>query len=112
MKIALLLTTIIANAVMDAVISNDSFRQYGKWFSREGWEIKHELSDYFSQFMPSWLAEFIWCDFLVVFTELFKFAKMVMILSFLILIFGLNVYTFLLYLVWGMCFSILYAFIR
>jgi len=55
MKIALLITTIISNAIMDAIISNDSFRQYGKWFSRNGWEIKHELSDYFSQFMPSWL---------------------------------------------------------
>jgi len=112
MKIALLLITIFSNAIMDSIMSNDSFKQYGKWYSRDGWQIKHSFCEWLNNFLPLWLSKLIAEDILVVFTELYKFAKMLMILSFLILIFGFNQYTFLLYIVWGMSFSFLYAIIR
>lgn len=112
MKVALILITILSNAVMDSIMSNDSFKQFGKWFSRDGWQIKHTFCEWLNQFLPLWLCKLIAEDILVVFTELYKFAKMLMILSFLILIFGFNQYTFFLYIVWGMSFSILYALMR
>jgi hypothetical protein len=108
----LLCITVLANAVMDAIMSNDSFAKYGKWFSRDGWQIKHTFCEWLNQFLPLWLSKFLAEDVLVCATELYKFAKMVMILSFLTAIFGFHVQTIVAYMVWGMCFSLVYAFIR
>lgn len=108
----LLLITIISNAVMDSIMSNDSFKKYGKWFSRDGWQIKHSFTEWINKFFPLWLSKFIATDFLVVFTELYKFAKMIMILSFLVLIFGFTYTALIAYLIWGLLFSFFYYLIR
>jgi hypothetical protein len=111
--IYLLLTiTIASNAVMDAIMSNDSFAKHGMWFSRDGWKTKHAFADWLSQFIPEWLAELLAGTVLVMFTELYKFAKMIMILSFLAAIFGFTWYTLLIYIIWGGLFSIYYTLIR
>jgi hypothetical protein len=108
----LLLITIASNAVMDAIMSNDSFVSYGIWFSRDGWKIKHAFADWMAQFIPEWLAELLAGTILVMFTELYKFAKMIMILAFLAAIFGFTWYTILFYIIWGGLFSIYYTLIR
>jgi hypothetical protein len=108
----LLLITIASNAVMDAIMSNDSFSSYGIWFSRDGWKIKHAFADWLSQFIPEWLAVLLAGTILVMFTELYKFAKMIMILAFLAAIFGFTWYTILFYIIWGGLFSIYYTLIR
>lgn len=93
-------------------MSNDTFAKYGKWFSRGGWQIKHSLAAWLNKYLPLNLSRFIAEDFLVVFTELYKLAKMVMILSFLVLIFGFTIKVILVYICWGLLFSFFYAFIR
>ena len=108
----LLVLTIASNAVMDAIMSNDSFASYGIWFSRDGWKIKHVFADWMAQFIPEWLSELLACTVLVMFTELYKFAKMIMLLSFLIAIFGFTWYALVMYIVWGALFSIVYLIIR
>jgi hypothetical protein len=111
--IYLLLTiTIASNAVMDAIMSNDSFASYGIWFSRDGWKTKHAFADWMAQFIPEWLSVLLSGTVLVMFTELYKFAKMIMILSFLIAIFGFTWYALAMYIVWGALFSIYYTLIR
>ena len=109
---ALFLITIISNAIMDAITSNDAFAKYGKWFSREGWEIKHDFAIWLNKFLPLWLSDFIAMDVLVVFTELYKFAKMIMIASFITMAFGFTYTSVVLYFVWGLSFSIVYSLIR
>jgi hypothetical protein len=64
--VLLLYITVIANAVMDAIMSNDAFAKYGKWFSRDGWQIKHTFCEWLNQYLPLWLSKFISNDFLVV----------------------------------------------
>ena len=108
----LLSLTIASNAVMDAIMSNDSFAKYGMWFSREGWRTKHVFADWLSKFMPSWLAVFISGTVLVMFTELYKLAKMIMILSFLFAIFGFTWKAIIIYVIWGALFSFVYSIIR
>jgi hypothetical protein len=65
-----------------------------------------------AQFIPDWLADLLAGTVLVMFTELYKFAKMIMILSFLAAIFGFTWYTLLIYIIWGGLFSIYYTLIR
>jgi hypothetical protein len=108
----LLVLTIASNAVMDAIMSNDSFAKYGMWFSRDGWKTKHAFADWMALFIPEWLAVLLAGTVLVMFTELYKFAKMIMILSFLIAIFGFTWYALAMYIVWGALFSIYYTLIR
>ena len=108
----LLYITIAANAVMDAIMSNDSFKRFGKWFSRDGWQIKYTFCEWLNKYLPLWLSKFIAEDLLVVFTDLFHFAKMVMILSFMFIIFGFTLKALIVYFIWGLTFSILYAAIR
>ena len=93
-------------------MSNDAFKRFGKWFSKNGYQIKYTFAEWLNQYFPLWLSKFIAEDFLVVFTELFKFAKMIMILSFLAAIFGFTWYTLIMYIVWGALFSIYYTLIR
>ena len=108
----LLLITIISNAVMDAVWSRDSYRKYGLWFSKDGYKVKYFLRDYLNKYVPNWLARFLAFDVLVVFTELYKLAKMIMILSFLIAIFGFTWYALIMYFAWGLFFSGVFYLIR
>lgn len=108
----LLLITIISNAVMDAIMSNDAFKRFGKWFSRDGYQIKYTFAEWLNKYFPLWLSKFIAEDFLVVFTELYKFAKMIMVLSFLIAIFGFTWFALAAYMVWGLIFSFAYYMIR
>jgi hypothetical protein len=93
-------------------MSNDAFAKYGLWYSRDGWKIKYQLTEWFNQLLPLWLSRFLAQDVFIVFTELYKFAKMIMVLSFLIAIFGLSIQTLVIYMIWGLCFSVVYAFIR
>ena len=108
----LLLISVLANAIMDSIMSNDTFAKYGKWFSRDGWQIKHSFSEWLNNYLPLALSRFIAEDFLVVFTELYKLAKMIMILSFLVIIFGFTFKVILVYICWGLLFSFAYAIIR
>jgi hypothetical protein len=108
----LLVLTILSNAIMDAIMSNDAFAKYGIWFSRDGWKTKHTFADWLSKFMPNFIAVFLSGTVLVMFTELYKFAKMIMILSFMIAIFGFTWWALLAYVVWGLLFSIVYTLIR
>jgi len=93
-------------------MSNDSFAKYGKWFSRDGWQIKYTLTEWLNKYLPLWLSKFLAQDVLVVFTELYKVAKMIMIISFIILIFGFTIKAVIAYIVWGFMFSSIYAIIR
>jgi hypothetical protein len=102
----------MANAIMDSIMSNDTFAKYGKWFSRDGWQIKHSFAEFLNIYLPLNLSRFIAEDFLVVFTELYKVSKMVMILSFLAIIFGFTFKVILVYICWGLLFSFFYAVIR
>jgi hypothetical protein len=97
---------------MDSIMSNDSFAKYGKWFSRDGWQIKYTLTEWLNKYLPLWLSKFLAQDVLVVFTELFKTVKMIMIISFMILIFGFTIKALIAYIVWGFVFSSIYAIIR
>jgi hypothetical protein len=97
---------------MDSIMSNDSFAKYGKWFSRDGWQIKYTLTEWLNKYLPLWLSKFLAQDVLVVFTELYKVAKMIMIISFIILIFGFTIKAVIAYIVWGFMFSSIYAIIR
>jgi hypothetical protein len=108
----LLFITILSNAIMDSIMSNDSFAKYGKWFSRDGWQIKYTLAEWLNQYLPLWLSKLLAQDVLVVFTELYKTAKMIMIISFMILIFGFTIKALIAYIVWGFVFSSIYAIIR
>ena len=108
----LLSLTIASNAVMDAIMSNDSFAKYGVFFSRNGWRTKHVFADWLNKLMPRWLAVFISGTVLVMFTELYKLAKMIMILSFLFAIFGFTWKAIIIYVIWGALFSFVYTFIR
>ena len=108
----LLLITITSNAVMDAIMSNDAFKRFGLWFSREGWTIKYTLAEWLNKYLPLWLSKFLAEDCLVVFTELYKFAKMIMIVSFMLAIFGFTLNALYGYLAWGLIFSFIYSVIR
>ena len=112
MTYLLLFVTILSNAVMDAIMSNDAFAKYGKWFSRSGWQIKYTFCEWLNKYLPLWLSKFIAFDILVVFTELYKTAKMVMILSFMFIIFGFTINALIAYMVWGLLFSAVYYLIR
>ena len=105
---AFLFITVLSNAVMDAIMGKDAFKKYGKWFSRDGWEIKYQLCEWLNNYLPLWLSKFLAFDVLVVFTELYKFAKMIMILSFLACIFGFTWWTLVVYFAWGLLFSFFY----
>jgi len=107
-----LVISIIANAIMDAIMSNDAFAKYGKWFSRSGWQIKYQFVEWLNNWLPLWLSKFIALDVLVVFTELYKVAKMIMILSFMVAIFGLTLKALITYMVWGLLFSLVYWIVR
>lgn len=108
----LILITIICNAIMDAIMSNDAFKRFGLWFSREGWTIKYTLAEWLNKYLPLWLSKFLAEDVLVVFTELYKFAKTIMIISFMFAIFGFTTTAIIAYFVWGLLFSLVYAVIR
>ena len=41
----LLVLTIASNAVMDAIIINDSFAKYGVCFNQDVWKTKHAFAD-------------------------------------------------------------------
>jgi len=97
---------------MDSIMSNDSFAKYGKWFSREGWTIKYTLTEWLYKYLPLWLSKLLAQDVLVVFTELYKTAKMIMIISFMLLIFGFTIKALIAYIVWGFVFSSVYTLIR
>jgi hypothetical protein len=97
---------------MDAIMSNDSFAKYGKFFSRDGWQIKHTFCEWLNNFLPLWLSKFIAEDVLVVFTELYKLSKMIMIISFMVAIFGFTTTALIAYMIWGLLFSFFYAVIR
>jgi hypothetical protein len=97
---------------MDSIMSNDTFAKYGKWFSRDGWQIKYTLTEWLYKYLPLWLSKFLAQDVLVVFTELYKVAKMIMIISFMLLIFGFTIHAIIAYIVWGLLFSIVYTLIR
>jgi hypothetical protein len=112
MTYILLLITILSNAVMDAIMSNDAYQKYGVWFSRHGWTIKYTLVEWLNKYLPLWLSKFIALNVMVVFTELYKLAKMIMILSFLIAIFGLTWHALVVYFVWGLLFSFVYSIVR
>lgn len=111
-KIILFIITIISNSIMDAIMSNNSFAKYGLWFSRDGWKIKYLLRDWLSKYIPFYISKFIAFNILVVFTELYKLCKMIMIMSFMFLIFGLNINSLYAYLLWGILFSFVYSIIR
>ncbi len=111
-QISLLAITIIANSVMDAIMSNNVFAKYGLWFSRDGWTVKYDLKVWLNKYLPLWLSKFLAYDVLVIFTELYKVAKTVMIMSFMLLIFGFTWMAIVAYLVWGLAFSSCYGFIR
>ena len=108
----MLLLAALCNAIMDAIMSNDSFAKYGKWFSRDGWQIKYELTEWLNQFLPLWLSKFLAMDVLVVFTELYKLAKFIMITCFMIAILGVTWKALLVSMVWGLVFSFFYSLIR
>jgi hypothetical protein len=97
---------------MDSIMSNDSFAKYGLYFSRDGWKVKYQLTEWLNKFLPLWLSKFLAFDVLVVFTELYKVAKMIMIISFMVAIFGFTIHALIAYFVWGLLFSFFYAVIR
>jgi len=108
----LLFLAAFSNSVMDAVDFNDSFKKYGKWFSKEGYTNKYALCEWLNKFLPLWLSKFLAFDVLVVFTSLWYVAKMIMVLSFLTCIFGLTLKMFLVYLCWGLLFSFDYSILK
>jgi hypothetical protein len=111
-EIILLAVTIGANVIMDAIMSNDVFAKYGLWYSRDGWTIKYDLKVWLNQYLPLWLSKFLAYDVLVVFTELYKVAKTVMILAFMFLAFGFTWKAVLTYFVWGLLFSFSFGRLR
>ena len=108
----LLLITIMANAVMDAIISNDSFAKHGLWFSRDGWKCKYLIVEWLNNFLPLELSSFLGETVLVVFSDLWHLAKTIMILSFMVLVFGFTWYAVIMYFAWGLIFSGFYYWIR
>jgi hypothetical protein len=107
----LLLTTIIANAIMDSIYSNNSFAKYGLWFSRDGYKCKYILTEWLNKFLPLGLSKFLAQDILVIFTDLWHFAKFVMITCFFLAI-SFTLLSFVMSLVWGLVFSFVYSVIR
>lgn len=108
----LVFISILSSAIMDAININNAFAKYGIWFSKDGWKNKHTFAEWISKYLPDFISESIAEDFLVMFTDLWHFAKMIMVLSFLIAIFGITLKTFIMYIIWGIIFNFLYAIIR
>ena len=108
----LIILTIVCNAIMDSIMSNDSFAKYGLYFSRDGWKVKYQLTEWFNKFLPLWLSKFLAQDIFVIFTDLFHTSKTIMIACFLIAIFGFTLQAFIAWLIWGLLFSFFYAIIR
>ena len=112
MTYLLLFLTILSNAVMDAVTFNNAFSRFGLWFSSDGWKCKYILTEWLNQYLPLWLSKFLAQDVLVVVTDLYHLSKLVMILSFMFIIFGFTIKALIAYMVWGLCFSVVYYLIR
>ena len=111
-KEILLLITVICSAIIDAINSRDSFAKYGLWFSRDGYVIKYDIEAYLNRFLPTWLSKFLAYDVLVIFSDLFHFAKFIMILAVMFIAFGFTIYAILGYLVWGVLFNVVFYSIR
>lgn len=112
MNYILFFLTILCSAIIDAIWSRDSFAKYGLWFSREGYVLKYDLEVWLNRFLPSFLSKFLAFDVLVIFTDLMHFAKFVMIISFMFLIFGFTLKALFAYFVWGLLFSGVFYMIR
>jgi hypothetical protein len=105
LQTVLLLITIIANVIMDAVVFYNAFGKYGIWFSSEGWKCKYILADWLNKYLPMWLSRFLALNVLVMFTDLFHLSKSVMIYTFMVLIFGFTWKAFTIFIIWGGLFS-------
>lgn len=102
--------SIVASAVMDSVMSNNTFARWGLWYSKDGWKCKYILTEWFARFLPLDLSKFLAQDVLVGFTDLWHFAKTIMVLSFCMAI-NQEMGVFM-WLIWGFVFSPVYAIIR
>ena len=102
----------LCSAIMDLVSSQDKFKDYGLWFSREGYILKYDLADWLNKFMPYNLAKFIAFDILVIFTDLFHLSKTLMIAFFCIAAFGLTAQAFIGWLLFGIMFNFFYYSIK
>jgi hypothetical protein len=112
MTYILLFLTTLASAIIDSIWASDSFAKYGLWFSRDGYKCKYILTEWLNKYLPLWLSKFLAQDVLVIFTDLFHFAKFVMILSFLFCIFGFTWWAIVVYIWWGLMFNFIYYLIR
>jgi len=106
----LLLITIIANVIMDAVVFYNAFAKYGLWFSNQGYKCKYILADWLSKYLPMWLSRFLALNVLVIFSDLYHLSKSVMIFTFMALIFGFTWKAFTIFVVWGGLFSLYLSF--
>jgi hypothetical protein len=104
----LLLLTCLCSAIMDNVMAHDSFAKWGIFFSRNGWQVKYQLTEWFNKFLPLWLSKFLAQDVLVIGTDIFHLAKSTMIMLFCVAIFGFCWTTFLAWLGWGVVFNVFY----
>jgi hypothetical protein len=98
----------LCSAIMDLVSSQDRFKDYGIWFSRDGYILKYDLAEWLNKFMPYSVAKFIAFDILVIFTDLFHLSKTLMVAFFCIAAFGLTAQAFLAWLVFGLMFNFFY----
>jgi len=77
-----LILALIFNAICDAVIFNDSFARFGKWFSRsqisEGRDLIYAWLRV-KYHLPIWLCKFLSYDVLIIFGDLWHFSKFLMI---------------------------------
>lgn len=104
----LLILTAFCSAIMDNIMAHDSFAKYGLFFSRDGWKVKYQLTEWFNKFLPLWLSKFLAQDVFVVGTDLFHLTKSMMVMCICVLAFGFTWFALVAWLAWGFVFNIFY----
>ena len=112
LETTILLITLLANSVMDSIMSDNRWGHLGIWFSNSGWKVKHKFTIWLNQWLPLWFARFLALTVFVNFTELYKLAKGFMIMGFMVLAFGFTWKAVISFVAWGLLFSIAYPLMR
>lgn len=112
MTYILILVTILCSAIIDCIMAHDTFSKHGLYFSRDGWKVKYQLTEWFNKFLPLGISKFLAQDVFVIFTDLFHTAKTIMIASFMVIVFGLTIKAFLAWIIWGFIFNFFYYFLK